>query len=67
MKIPCLTFGYFIVIIILLSIFLYPVLRMILGAALGDGLSSIVGLVVFGVWMYSAFGDRPECKIVGNV
>jgi hypothetical protein len=66
MDIPCLTFGYFLLTIIILSLTVYPILYIVLGHETGTALNSVIGTSVFLVFLYTLFGDRPECRTVGE-
>jgi hypothetical protein len=67
MQIPCLSFGYFLLTIIILSVTVYPLLFAVLGNDNGMIINSVIGTSVFLVFLYTLFGNRPKCQMVGNV
>jgi hypothetical protein len=66
MTIPCLTFGYFLLTVIILSITVYPILYTVLGHETGKVVNSVIGTSIFLVFLYTLFGDSPECRTVGE-
>jgi hypothetical protein len=66
MTIPCLTFGYFLLTIIILSLTVYPILYTVLGPETGNIINSVIGTSVFLLFLYTLFGDRPKCRTVGE-
>ena len=66
MNIPCLTFGYFFLIVIILSITIFPLSYSVIGDKGGKIVSGVIATSVFIVFLYTLLGDRDECKMVGT-